>query len=487
MAASTVSSATITTDIPFRLDRLPWAKWHWMVVIGLGITWILDGLEVTIVGSINPTLASKQGLNFTDTQTGLAATAYLIGAVIGALGFGLLTDRFGRKRLFLITLAWYLVCTTLTAFAWDFWSFAVFRALAGMGIGGEYSAVNSAIDELIPSHRRGAVDIAINGSWWIGTLIGALVSIPLLDGRFFSPSLGWRFAFGLGAVLAIMVIFLRSSLPESPRWLLTHGRHDEAEEIVGAIERTVRAESGRELPPVRHKHLTFDPGKRTGFVATVETLVRTYPKRTALVLALMITQAFLYNAVFFNQGLQLTTFFGVKPGDVGLYIVPFAIGNFLGALILGHFFDAVGRKKMIAGCYLVSGLLMVLSIVLFLNGSLNALSLSVLWSVMFFFASAGASAAYLTVSEIFPLETRATAIAFVYAVGTLVGGAIAPPVFGALIGTKQTSMLALAWGIGAALMIAGGITEIVLGVDAERKSLEEIAAPLTAGRLAEAA
>ena len=477
----------ITTDIPFRLDRLPWARWHWMVVIGLGITWILDGLEVTIVGSINPTLASKNGLSFTDVQTGLAATAYLIGAVIGALGFGYLTDRFGRKRLFLVTLGWYLVSTTLTAFSWDFASFAVFRCLAGMGIGGEYSAVNSAIDELIPAHRRGTADIAINGSWWIGTLIGALVSIPLLNGRFFPPSLGWRLAFALGAVLAVMVLFLRKSLPESPRWLLTHGRHDEAERIVGEIETEVRAESGGELPPVKHKHLTFDASRKHGFVATIRTMIRTYPQRTILVLVLMITQAFLYNAVFFNQGLQLTTFFGVRPSDVGLYIFPFAIGNFLGALVLGLFFDAVGRKKMISGCYIVSGALMLLSIVLFLNHALSALTLTVLWCVMFFFASAGASAAYLTVSEIFPLETRATAIAFVYAVGTLVGGAIAPPVFGALIGTKDPHMLALAWGLGAALMIAGGLTEIVLGVDAERKSLEEIAAPLTAGGLAEAA
>jgi MFS family permease len=482
-----VSTAKISTDIPFRLDRLPWARWHWIVVIGLGITWILDGLEVTIVGAINPTLASRQGLNFSDTQTGFGATAYLIGAVIGALGFGLLADRFGRKRLFLITLAWYLVCTTLTAFAWDFWSFALFRALAGMGIGGEYSAINSAIDELIPAQRRGTADIAINGSWWIGTLIGALVSIPLLDGRFVSPSLGWRLAFGLGAVLALMVLFLRKSLPESPRWLLTHGRVDEAETIVARIEDDVRRETGRELPPVKHKTMTFDASRKTGFLATVETLIKTYPKRTVLVLSLMITQAFLYNAVFFNQGLQLTTFFGVAPGDVGLYIVPFAIGNFLGALTLGHFFDAVGRKTMIAGCYIVSGLLMLLSIALFRAGALNATTLTVLWSVMFFFASAGASAAYLTVSEIFPLETRAAAIAFVYAVGTLIGGAVAPPIFGALIGTKQPQMLALAWGIGAALMLAGGLVEIVLGIDAEGKSLEEIAAPLTAGGLAEVA
>ena len=475
-----MAAAKITTNIPFRLDRLPWARWHWMVVVGLGITWILDGLEVTIVGSINPTLASKQGLNFTDAQTGLAATAYLIGAVIGSLGFGVLTDRFGRKKLFLITLSWYLVCTVLTAFSWDFASFAACRVLAGMGIGGEYSAVNSAIDELIPAARRGVADIAINGSWWIGTLFGALISIPLLDGRFISPALGWRFAFGLGAVLALIVLVLRRHLPESPRWLLTHGRADEAERIVKQIETEIEHETGASLPSPPDKRITFDPSRATGIAATVRTMVKTYPKRTILVLALMVTQAFLYNAVFFNQGLQLTTFFHVAKGDVGLYIFPFAIGNFLGALVLGHFFDAVGRKKMIAGCYLLSGLLMALSIVLLLGGRLNALSLTILWSVMFFFASAGASAAYLTVSEIFPLESRAAAIAVVYSVGTLVGGAVAPPIFGALIGTKQPAMLALAWGIGAVLMIAGGLVEIVLGVDAERKSLEDVAAPLTA-------
>ena len=485
MAATT--QGKFSTDIPFRLDRLPWARWHWTVVIGLGITWILDGLEVTIVGSLNPTLASKQGLNFTSTQAGLAATAYLIGAVIGALAFGFLTDRFGRRRLFLITLSWYLVSTTLTAFSWDFMSFACFRVLAGMGIGGEYSAVNSAVDELIPSWRRGTVDIAINGSWWLGTLVGALVSIPLLNGRFVSPSLGWRLAFGLGALLAVAVLVLRRSLPESPRWLLTHGYKDEAEEIVRGIEREVREQSGRELPPPKHKAMTFDAGRRTGFLATIETMIHTYPRRTLLVLVLMITQAFLYNAVFFNQGLQLTTFFGVAPGDVGFYIVPFAIGNFLGALLLGHFFDAHGRKAMIAGCYVVSGALMVLSIVLFVHHALTATSLTMLWSVMFFFASAGASAAYLTVSEIFPLETRAAAIAFVYAAGTLVGGAVAPPIFGALIGTKRPEMLAIAWGIGAALMVAGGITELALGVDAERKSLEEVATPLTAGGRTETA
>ncbi len=478
MAAN--AAGKLTTDIPFRLDRLPWAKWHWVVVIGLGITWILDGLEVTIVGTIGPTLTSKAGLNLSDTQAGLAATTYLIGACVGALVFGWLTDRFGRKKLFMITLVWYLASTVLTAFSWDFFSFALFRMLAGAGIGGEYSAVNSAIDELIPSKRRGVADIAINGSWWIGTLLGSVLSIPLLDGKFVPPSLGWRLAFGLGVVLAVAVLFVRNGIPESPRWLLTHGRGDEAEQIVVGIEKDVKEQTGRDLPAVGDRKLSFDASlHKSVFFDAVKTMVKTYPKRTVLVLALMITQAFLYNAVFFTQGLTLTTFFKVPAGNVGLYIIPFAIGNFLGALILGHFFDTVGRKKMISGCYIVSGLMLLLTTYLFLHGSLTATTLTVCWSVMFFFASAGASAAYLTVSEIFPLETRAAAIAVVYAVGTLVGGAIAPPIYAHLIGTKQPSAIALGWVIGAVLMMIGGGFEIVLGVDAENKALEDVAAPLT--------
>ena len=473
------NAAHIKTDIPFRLDRLPWARWHWIVVIGLGITWILDGLEVTIVGTISPTLTSKDGLGLTDVQATAAGTTYLIGACIGALVFGYLTDKLGRKKLFLVTLTWYLVSTLLTAFAWDFWSFAIFRMLAGAGIGGEYSAVNSAIDELIPSARRGVADIAINGSWWIGTLIGSLVSVPLLNGHFIAPSLGWRLAFGLGAFLAIAVLAVRRGIPESPRWLLTHGRHDEAENIVAGIEAEIARETQADLPPPPDRKLTFDASRKHGMLDTVITMAKTYPQRTILVMTLMITQAFLYNAVFFTQGLTLTTFFGVASGDVGLYIIPFAIGNFAGALVLGHFFDVVGRKIMISGCYIVSGLLLVLTTVLFLHHDLTATTIALCWSVMFFFASAGASAAYLTVSEIFPLETRAAAIAVVYAVGTLVGGAVAPLVYGRLIASHEPRMLAAGWLFGAALMIAGGIVEIILGIDAERKSLEDVAAPLT--------
>jgi MFS family permease len=472
-------AGTITTNVPLRLDRLPWARWHWFIVLGLGITWILDGLEVTIVGTIGPTLTSQQGLGLSDVQATAAGTTYLIGACVGAIGFGFLTDKLGRKKLFLITLTWYLVGTLLTAFAWDFWSFAIFRMLAGAGIGGEYSAINSAIDELIPAKRRGVADIAINGSWWIGTLVGSALSIPLLNGHFVPPSLGWRLAFGMGAILAIAVLFIRQGIPESPRWLLTHGRHDEAERIVRDVEREIEHETRGELAALPNTMLAFDTTRRHGMIDTLVTMVKTYPKRTVLVMTLMITQAFLYNAVFFTQGLTLTTFFNVPPGAVGLYTMPFAVGNFLGAITLGHFFDVVGRKKMIAGCYLVSGALMIGATLMFLRGGLTAATITLWWSVMFFFASAGASAAYLTVSEIFPLEIRATAIAFVYAVGTLAGGALAPLLYGKLIATHDPHMIADGWIGGAALMIAGGVVEIVLGVDAERKSLEEIAAPLT--------
>ena len=472
-------SGRLITDIPFRLDRLPWARWHWMIVVGLGITWILDGLEVTIVGTIGPTLTSHAGLGLTAQQATAAGSTYLVGACAGALVFGYLTDKLGRRKLFLVTLTWYLVSTLLTAFSWNFWSFALFRMLAGAGIGGEYSAVNSAIDELIPAHRRGVADVAINGSWWIGTLVGSALSIPLLDGRFVPPSLGWRLAFGLGIVLALAVLFIRQGIPESPRWLLTHGRKDEAERIVTEIEREVERERGGALPPAG-KTMAFDASRSHGMLDTVRTMVRTYPKRTILVLVLMITQAFLYNAVFFTLGLTLTTFFGVKQGDVGLFTMPFAVGNFLGALVLGHFFDTLGRRFMISGCYIVSGLIMVAATWSFLGGMRSPVEITLWWSAMFFFASAGASAAYLTVSEIFPLETRAAAIAVVYAVGTLAGGALAPVVYGTLIGSKDPHLLAYGWLGGAGLMMLGGVVEIVLGVDAERKSLEDVAAPLTA-------
>jgi MFS family permease len=441
----------VTTDIPGRLDRLPWSRWHWTVVAGLGITWILDGLEVTVVGAIGSRLQDRTTLALTATQVGGAATAYLIGAVIGALGFGEATDRFGRKRLFLITLGWYITFTVGTALAWDATSFIVFRALTGMGIGGEYSAINSTIDELIPARRRGVVDIAINGSWWLGTLLGSAESIVLLDPRLIDQQLGWRLAFGLGAVLGVVVLFIRN---------------------------TVGAQSGTAFAAGGARRVALRTGGATGLSRVARVMIREYPQRTLVALTLMITQAFLYNAIFFTEALVLTTFFGVDAGKVGYYIFPFAIGNLLGPLVLGGLFDTLGRRTMVAATYGISALLLAATSVLFLNGRLDALGVTLCWSVIFFFASAGASAAYLTVSEIFPLETRAIAIAIVYAVGTLVGGALAPALFGALIATKSPKAIVAGYAIGAAAMLTGAIVQAIWGVDAERKMLEDISAPL---------
>jgi MFS family permease len=468
----------VTTDIPGRLDRLPWSRWHWTVVAGLGITWILDGLEVTVVGAIGSRLQDRTTLALTATQVGGAATAYLIGAVIGALGFGEATDRFGRKRLFLITLGWYITFTVGTALAWDATSFIVFRALTGMGIGGEYSAINSTIDELIPARRRGVVDIAINGSWWLGTLLGSAESIVLLDPRLIDQQLGWRLAFGLGAVLGVVVLFIRNTVPESPRWLLMHDRANEAERIMRDIEGTVGAQSGTAFAAGGARRVALRTGGATGLSRVARVMIREYPQRTLVALTLMITQAFLYNAIFFTEALVLTTFFGVDAGKVGYYIFPFAIGNLLGPLVLGGLFDTLGRRTMVAATYGISALLLAATSVLFLNGRLDALGVTLCWSVIFFFASAGASAAYLTVSEIFPLETRAIAIAIVYAVGTLVGGALAPALFGALIATKSPKAIVAGYAIGAAAMLTGAIVQAIWGVDAERKMLEDISAPL---------
>jgi MFS family permease len=468
----------VTTDIPGRLDRLPWSRWHWTVVAGLGITWILDGLEVTVVGAIGSRLQDRTTLALTATQVGGAATAYLIGAVIGALGFGEATDRFGRKRLFLITLGWYITFTVGTALAWDATSFIVFRALTGMGIGGEYSAINSTIDELIPARRRGVVDIAINGSWWLGTLLGSAESIVLLDPRLIDQQLGWRLAFGLGAVLGVVVLFIRNTVPESPRWLLMHDRANEAERIMRDIEGTVGAQSGTAFAAGGARRVSLRTGGATGLSRVARVMIREYPQRTLVALTLMITQAFLYNAIFFTEALVLTTFFGVDAGKVGYYIFPFAIGNLLGPLVLGGLFDTLGRRTMVAATYGISALLLAATSVLFLNGRLDALGVTLCWSVIFFFASAGASAAYLTVSEIFPLETRAIAIAIVYAVGTLVGGALAPALFGALIATKSPKAIVAGYAIGAAAMLTGAIVQAIWGVDAERKMLEDISAPL---------
>jgi MFS family permease len=478
--SAATADARLISDIPARLDRLPWSRWHWRIVIALGITWVLDGLEVTIVGTLAPRLTEKAGLGLTPVQVGWAASAYIVGAVIGAIGFGWLTDKLGRKKLFLVTLGWYAVFTVLSAFSWNFLSFAVFRFLTGMGIGGEYAAINSAIDELIPAYRRGWTDLSINSSWWMGTLFGSALSLLLLDPQIVPASLGWRLAFGLGAIIAVAVLFVRREVPESPRWLMTHGRLGEAEAVVREIEQEVQRSVGRPLPERKGVRVIIDPSKRITAGEVARTMIARYPSRTVLSLGLMITQAFLYNAIFFTEALVLTRFFHVSSGSVGLYIFPFALGNLLGPWVLGNLFDSIGRKVMISFTYIISGLLLIGTGILFVNGSLTAVTITLCWSVIFFFASAGASSAYLTASEVFPMEIRAMAIAIVYAVGTLVGGGVAPTLFGALIQTGSAQRVFIGYLIGAGLMILGGIGESIIGVNAERRSLEDIAAPLSA-------
>ena len=477
---SGVELGRITTDIPARMDRLPWGRFHWLIVVGLGTVWILDGLEVTIVGSMSEALRPDDtGLGLTSSDVGLAGAIYVAGACLGALFFGRLTDRFGRKKLFMLTLGVYTVATVLTAFSMNpTWYFAC-RFLTGAGIGGEYAAINSAIDELIPAKYRGRVDVAINGSFWIGAAGGALLTIPLLDPTVLDPAIGWRLAFGLGAILAVGVFLVRRYVPESPRWLFIHGREEQGEQIVRDIEKTVVDETGRDLPTVSET-ITIRQRKSIGIGLIARTVITLYPRRTILCFSLFVGQAFLYNAFFFTYGDSLTTFLEVE--QTGYYIAVFAASNFIGALVLSPLFDTVGRVRMIAGTYILSGLL--LGVTGFFLGSMTAVSLTMFGAIIFFFASAGASAAYLTASEIFPMETRALCIAFFYAIGTAVGGISGPLLFGALIENSSESgdITGIAFGyfLGAALMIAGGIVEIFLGVRAEGQSLESIAMPLTA-------
>jgi MFS family permease len=476
-----VETGRITTDIPARLDRLPWARFHWLVVIGLGTVWILDGLEVTIVGSMSAALQPEStGLGLSSFDVGVAGAVYVAGACIGALFFGQLTDRFGRKKLFLITLGVYTVATVATAFSMTpMWYFAC-RFLTGAGIGGEYAAINSAIDELIPARYRGRVDVAINGSFWVGAAAGALLTIPLLDPNVIDPAWGWRLAFGLGAVLAVGILVVRRHVPESPRWLFIHGREDEGEEIVRDIEGEVERESGEHLPSVSET-ITIRQRRTISLVLIARTVFTLYPKRTILCFSLFIGQAFLYNAFFFTYGDTLTEFMGVK--QTGYYIAVFAASNFVGALVLGPLFDTIGRVRMLTGTYVISGVL--LGVAGLTLDSYSAVTLTLMGCVIFFFASAGASAAYLTASEVFPMETRALCIAFFYALGTAAGGIAGPLLFGKLIqnavdGGDGISAIALGYYIGSALMIAGGIVAALLGVKAEGQSLESIARPLTA-------
>jgi MFS family permease len=470
---------TIETNIPARLDRLPWSRWHWRILIGLGTVWILDGLEVTIVGSIAGAISAKgSGINISAADVaGMAASMYVAGACFGALLFGQLTDRFGRKRLFMITLGVYLAATIATAFAFAPWFFFVCRFVTGMGIGGEYSAINSAIDELIPARHRGRIDIIINGTYWAGAAAGALLSVVAL--HVFSPFLSWRVCFALGFILGAAILIVRRHVPESPRWLFIHGRDREAEDVTRQIESEVAESTGATLEEP-DETITIRQRKTIGLVEIARTVVKTYPKRTVLGLALFIGQAFLYNSILFGYATLLSTFFHVATANAPYYLVAFAAGNLAGPIVLGGLFDSVGRKPMIAGTYILSGVLLLVTGYLFEQHQLTAATLTVSWSVVFFFASAGVSAAYLTVSEVFPMETRALCIALFYAVGTGIGGIIGPQLFAPMIATGKASEVFKALAIGAILMIIGGVAELAFGVRAERRRLEGIAKPLTA-------
>lgn len=490
-------------DIPGRLDALPWSRWHWRVVIALGVAWVLDGLEVTLVGSLGGVLQRPDTLGLSAVEFGWSGSVYIAGAVIGALVFGRLADRLGRKRLFLLTLAIYMAATIATAFSPDFAIFAVCRFVTGLGIGGEYAAINSAIDELVPARVRGRVSLAINGSFWLGAALGAGLSLVLLDPAVLGPELGWRAGFALGGVLAIAILLVRRDVPESPRWLMTHGREAEARQILDRIEAEVRGTThapargvARPAPSSRpssnassnpSSNRSSQPSSRPSSHASrtpplrvvAHVMLHRYRTRTVVALALMISQAFFYNAIFFTYALVLTRFQGVADNRVALYIFPFALGNVLGPLVLGPLFDQVGRRRMIALTYCVSGLGLAITGIAFVEGWVGARGLALCWSAVFFLASAAASSAYLTVSEVFPLEMRALAISIFFAIGTGTGGFAAPALFGALVETGSRSAVAIGYGIGAALVMVAGLLAWRYAVDAERKPLEAVAEPLS--------
>jgi MFS family permease len=469
----------VETDIPARLDRLPWGRFHTLVVVALGITWILDGLEVTLAGAVSGALKESPRLHFTNADVGLASSAYLAGAVVGALFFGWLTDRLGRKRLFFITLAVYLLATAATALSWDVWSFALFRFLTGAGIGGEYTAINSTIQEVVPARYRGWTDLVINGSFWIGAAVGAAGSIVLLDPANLAPDLGWRLAFFIGAALGIVIFIMRLWIPESPRWLMTHGRADEANAILAAIEAEFH-NAGHALPRERPPIIRLRARTHTPLGEVAQVLFREQRQRTLVGLSLMTAQAFFYNAIFFTYALVLTDFYGIRADHVGWYLLPFAAGNFLGPLLLGRLFDTVGRRPMIAATYVASGVLLAGAGYLFAIGALSATGQTIAWMVIFFFASAAASSAYLTVSETFPLEVRALAIAFFYAIGTGIGGVAGPWLFGVLIDSGSRWSVFGGYLLGSVLMLIAATIAARWGVAAERKPLESICRPLAA-------
>ncbi len=469
---------TIESLVPARMDRLPWSRFHWLILFALG-----DGLEVTLVGAVSGILGSRQTLALTPAQIGLLASWYIIGAVGGALVFGWATDRFGRRRLFFITLGVYLAGVLLSAAAWNFWSFCCFRFLTGAAIGGEYSAINSAIDEMIPARLRGRVDLMVNGSYWLGAAAGSLSTIIILNPKLLPVNIGWRLGFAVGGLIGLVVLWFRRWVPESPRWLLTHGHAEEAERNTAEIEAQVERSTGCPLPPVTATALRVHAEQAYGFARVLRAMFVQYRARAWLGLALMISQAFFYNAVFFTYALVLTNFYHVPGEKTGLYLLPFALGNFLGPLLLGHSFDVIGRRKMISATYTLSALLLAITGFLFADNALTAMGQTALWTVIFFFASPAASSAYLTVSEIFPLETRGLAIAIFFAVGTGIGGAVAPWLFGTLIGTGSRVNLLYGYLVGAGLMLAAAAVEAAFGIDAERRGLESLASPLSTEEL----
>jgi MFS family permease len=477
------TSGAIRSLIPARIDRLPWSPFHTRMVIALGVAWVLDGLEITVAGSVTSVLTEPSTLHLSSTAAGAIASVYLVGEVVGALVFGNLSDRLGRRKLFMITLGIYLVGSGLTALTLGNGPASIAflyltRFIAGTGIGGEYAAINSAIDELIPARYRGRVDIAVNGTYWGGAIIGTLGTFIFLN--VMSVSVGWRIAFLLGPVLGLVILVIRRHLPESPRWQVMHGQEREAEESISYIEHEVE-HTGKTLPPVdESKAIELQPTSQIGYFALLRVLFREFPGRSVLGASLMITQSFLYNAIFFTYSLVLKNFFHVSDSVIPLYFIAFAVGNLAGPLILGHLFDTIGRKKMISGTYILSGVLLAITAALFQAGALTAITQTICWTVIFFFASAGASSAYLTVSEIFPLEVRAKAIAVFFAIAQCFG-ALGPIIYGHLIGDgTKTAPLFGGYLLGAGVMILGGIIAAFLGVSAEGKSLEDIALPLSA-------
>ena len=474
--AATEQERTIKTDIPGRMDRLPWSKWHTRIIVALGTSWLLDGLEVTLVGSLSGILESKNGLSLTDPQVTGAATTYLAGAVVGALLFGHLTDRLGRKKLFLVTLATYSIATICSAFSFNLLSFSIFRFFTGLGIGGEYAAINSAVDELIPMKVRGTVDLLVNATFWVGASVGALASMMLLKGHLVPLHLGWRLAFGIGGSLGFAVLLLRLKVPESPRWLMLRGHEEEANKIVEDIERQVA--QGKELPPPEGEKLELSVRDHTPWGEIFKNMLGENRMRSFLALTLMVGQSFFFNAVFFTYALVVKKFFHVSDEQMPLHLLPFALGSFFGPLTLGRLFDKVGRKPMITATYGIAGLLLAATCWPFAHGMLSAKGLGICFTVIFFVASSAASAAYLTVSEIFPLEIRAFAIAIFYAIGTCLGGVGAPLLFGMLIASGSKAHVAIGYGVGALLMMAGSLCEWTIGVEAAGKSLESVSKPL---------